>query len=175
MWKFPGQGMNPHHSSDNAGFLTHCTTWELLILFFLFRLVYTGFLPLWLITVIYISLKFHFFRFQFCYNRSYSNFCITIGLTMFLFSSIRSNMDLSKIFSFTICRPLSVINSLYIKKRRICVYGYSLQMHRTSGKIEKNMRSKLYLIRDLNLDYTENYYNSINRRTDNQFKNGQRT
>ena len=38
MWKFPGpgQGLNPHPSSDpshcrdNAGFLTHCTTGELL-------------------------------------------------------------------------------------------------------------------------------------------------
>ena len=36
MWKFPGQGLNPHHSSNpshgsgNAGSLTHCTTRELL-------------------------------------------------------------------------------------------------------------------------------------------------
>ena len=34
-WKFPGQGLNPHHSSgqshcsDNAGSSTHCTTREL--------------------------------------------------------------------------------------------------------------------------------------------------
>ena len=38
MWKIPGQGSNPHHSSnpsccrDNAGSSTHCTTRELLAL-----------------------------------------------------------------------------------------------------------------------------------------------
>ena len=42
MWKLPGQGMNPLHSSDpihssdNAGFLTCCATEELLFLFILF-------------------------------------------------------------------------------------------------------------------------------------------
>ena len=30
MWKFPGQGLNACHSSDNTGFLTCCTTRELL-------------------------------------------------------------------------------------------------------------------------------------------------
>ena len=30
MWKCPGQGSNPHHSSDNARSLTHFTTWDLL-------------------------------------------------------------------------------------------------------------------------------------------------
>lgn len=28
MWKFPGQEWNPHHSSNNAKSLTHCTTKE---------------------------------------------------------------------------------------------------------------------------------------------------
>ena len=29
MWKFPGQGSNPHHGRDNARSLTHWTTREL--------------------------------------------------------------------------------------------------------------------------------------------------
>ena len=29
MWKFPGWGLNSHHSSDNAGSLTYCTTSKL--------------------------------------------------------------------------------------------------------------------------------------------------
>ena len=42
MWKFPGQGSNPRHSSDlgqysdNTRSLTQCTTRELLLFFFVF-------------------------------------------------------------------------------------------------------------------------------------------
>ena len=34
MWNFPGSGSNAHHSSDNAGSLTNCTTRELLLPFY---------------------------------------------------------------------------------------------------------------------------------------------
>ena len=38
-WKFPGQRLNPYHSRNNAGSLTHCATMELpscLLLIYLF-------------------------------------------------------------------------------------------------------------------------------------------
>ena len=35
MWKFLGQGSNPHHSSDNARPLTHCATVVTPVCFFL--------------------------------------------------------------------------------------------------------------------------------------------
>lgn len=34
MWKLPGQGLNLHHCSDNAGSLTHYATREFSLLFF---------------------------------------------------------------------------------------------------------------------------------------------
>ena len=52
MWKFLGQGLNPHHSnnpsycSDNARFLTHSTRWELhktnifIFIFLIFFLIF---------------------------------------------------------------------------------------------------------------------------------------
>ena len=69
MWKFLSQGSNPchscnpSHSSDNGGSLTHCTTKELLVIYFIVtskrilhgRLKFCYPLLLWLILNIYPS------------------------------------------------------------------------------------------------------------------------
>ena len=51
-YKFPGQGLNPHHSSDNARSLAHCATRELLFVCFFFFLsfffLFLFFFLLWL-------------------------------------------------------------------------------------------------------------------------------
>ena len=47
MWKFPGQGLNLSHNSDNAGSLTHCTVREFWIILLLYLDASITFSLLW--------------------------------------------------------------------------------------------------------------------------------